>query len=120
MKTETRKVYTCEHCGKRMLGAGAMGYHERWCKKNPSNRHKCFELCSHLKRSVKIVYSDGEVYEYRYEFICQKTKQPMYSYHLEKRNHYSFRKIPIDAIRMPLECNLYQEMSFDEQEERFK
>ena len=112
MKTETRKVYQCDHCSKRMLSAGAMSYHEKWCKKNPHNRHKCFALCSHLKKTLNM-------HTRKIEFQCLKTGQQMYSYHLEKRNVYQFRRIPIDAIRMPLECDLFQEMTLDEQCERF-
>jgi hypothetical protein len=119
MISELRKVYKCEHCGKRMLGAGAMGYHEKWCKKNPSNRHKCFALCSHLKRNIKVIGFDGEDGQYRYEFICLKTGNMMYSYKLERKALYGYFKIPKNLIRMPLECSLYQEMSFDEQEECF-
>ena len=112
MKTETRKVYQCEYCGKRMLSAGAMSYHERWCKKKPENRHKCFELCSHLKRTLNM-------YTQNIEFQCLKTKEFMYSYHLEKRCYYEYRKPPADLTRMPLECNMFQEMTIDEQEARF-
>jgi hypothetical protein len=43
----------------------------------------------------------------------------MYSYKLERKALYGYFKIPKNLIRMPLECSLYQEMSFDEQEECF-
>ncbi|MCK9281556.1 MAG: hypothetical protein M0P71_13100 [Melioribacteraceae bacterium] len=64
-------------------------------------------------------WSDGEDGHYHYEFRCKSTGQYMYSYHLEKRKLYAFRKLPIDAKRMPLECNMFQEMSYDEQCQRF-
>jgi hypothetical protein len=120
MKTELRKVYECEHCGKTMLSAGAMGYHEQWCKKNPKNKHKCFKLCRYLKRNIDVQWADEEGNGvYKFNFICMKTGRQMYSFHLEKRKKYSFRKLPIDAIRMPLECSLFQEMNLDEQDQRF-
>ena len=112
MKTETRKVYQCDHCGKWMLSAGAMGYHEKWCKKNPKNRHKCFELCRHLKRTLNM-YTRG------IEFECLKTGAKMYSFQLEKRNYYAYRQNPQNMERMPLECNKFDEMTFEEQEKRF-
>lgn len=119
MKTELRKVYECEHCGRKMMSAGAMGYHEKWCKKNPHNRHQCFKLCQFLERKTVVDWSDGDSGHYHHEFVCLKTKQPMYSYHLEKRHHYSFRSLPCDAVRMPLKCDMFQEMSYDEQCKRF-
>jgi hypothetical protein len=120
MKTELRKVFKCDHCSKKMFSAGAMGYHEKWCKKNPNNRHKCFALCCHLKRDINVIWSDGEGSgAYNYVFTCLKTGQKMYSYKLEKRSLYAYRKLPIDAVRMPLECELFQEMSYDEQCQRF-
>jgi hypothetical protein len=102
-----------------MLGAGAMGYHEKWCKKNPHNQHQCFKLCKSLKREIKVLWSDGEDGEYRYEFFCLKTGIQMYSYKLEKIALYGYKKIPQTLTRMPLECKLFQEMSIDEEDKRF-
>ena len=119
MKTELRKVYECEHCGNKMMSAGAMGYHEKWCKKNPHNRHKCFALCAFLEKKMVVDWSDGTDGHYHYEFRCKSTGRKMYSYLLEKRSVYAFKKIPEGLMRMPLECNMFQEMSYDEQCKRF-
>jgi hypothetical protein len=122
MKTELRKVYKCEYCGKTMLSAGAMARHEKWCRKNPHNKHKCFALCKFLKRKIVVEDTDGEYGIYHSEFTCKcmdKNKK-MYSYLLEKRLAYTFDKIPEGLTRMPLECNMYEEMSWDEQSGRFE
>jgi len=112
MKIDVRKVFECEHCGKKMLSAGAMGYHEKWCKKNPHNKHKCFALCRHLKRTLNMNTR-------KIEFQCLASGRFMYSYHLEKKNKYQFKKLPCDATRMPLQCDKFDEMTLDEQCERF-
>lgn len=112
MKTETRKVYECEHCGRKMLSAGAMGYHEKWCKKNPTNKHKCFALCRHLKRTLNM-------HARKIEFQCMATGKYMYSFHLEKKHKYQYRNLPCDAIRMPLQCDKWEQMTIDEQYKRF-
>lgn len=101
MKTITGKYYQCVFCGRKMFGAGAMSYHEKWCRENPKNKHICFAFCKHLKRSEKYVWSDWHEEEiFKTEFTCKITKQKMYSYNLvqgnpevfsfwEELNHYS-------------------------------
>lgn len=120
MRTILRKVYECEHCGRKMLGAGAMGRHEKWCKKNPHNRHKCFAFCKHLLRAGEVVYDGGEPYYKRTIFTCSVTGKEMYSFLLEKRASLFPYDIKLNSKeRMPLECDMYKEMTYDEQCKRF-
>ncbi len=99
MKQTTEKVYRCDHCNKAMVSAGFMAAHERMCKKNPNNQHKCFEWCKHLKRDV---FND-EV-----SFMCgAQNNLEMHSYKLE-RYKYKHPRLK-DLQRMPLECNLYED-----------
>lgn len=108
MKTKLMKVYICEHCGRKMLGAGAMSRHEKYCSDNPNNKHKCFDLCRHLEKGLKTI----EVDRLPYTIItmkCKKTGKSMYSYKLEKK--LTFDKSYIKGmIRMPLECDLFESM----------
>lgn len=117
MKAITEKVYHCEHCKKYMLSASSMSRHEKYCRMNPNNKHKCFDLCRHLQKSR--VY--GTIYHGVTQFRCAITGEKMYSYLLEKKQTAYFgNKINFDGlIRMPLECNDYRIMSFEEQEKRF-
>lgn len=111
MKTILRKVYECEHCGRKMLGAGAMGRHEKWCKKNPVNTHKCFDFCEHLKRE-RIM---GELEGGQVQFTCAVTGSKMYSFLLEKHQAATFPPFKIDGmIRMPLECPHFKMMEWAE------
>jgi hypothetical protein len=54
MKTETRKIYTCDYCPKHYKVASRCKYHERICTKNPENQRACYG-CGHLiKRAVTV------------------------------------------------------------------
>lgn len=97
MKTETRKVYQCDHCGKWMLSAGAMGYHEKWCK-NPKNKHKCLALSS-LEKSGSNMYTRNWVWVFK-----NRCKDVFIStWKTELMQHTD--RIPQNMERMPLECN---------------
>lgn len=103
MKTLQETIYRCDHCNRPMFGKGAMSRHEKYCKENPNNDHKCFDFCKHLKRTVFIDSDDYENYEKRTDMECVKLKKFMYSYKFEK----NYNK-PVNALdgleRMPLEC----------------
>jgi hypothetical protein len=99
-----------------MLSAGAMSRHEKYCRFNPTNKHACFAMCVHLTRQRLI----NKPYGYNStEFKCALTGQEMYSYQLEKKQSlWPFKKL-LHGIRMPLECNVYKEMTDDQQCDRF-
>jgi len=121
MKTELKKVYYCDYCKKHGLSAGSISRHERFCKLNPVNKCKCFNHCVSLKKSAKLIspHCDPESsYSYKTTFTCMLTGQKMYSYLLEKKANFKSEYIK-DLVRMPLECNLYKEMSSYEIERRY-
>ncbi len=123
MKTETRKVYQCEFCRKRMLSAASMARHERYCKARPENQHKCFQMCSHLKRKKVLIdgkYPDSR-YSYKTEFTCDKVPYQLYSYLLEKKaSLWENRKISFEGMfKMPTTCIHYEYMSDSELGKRF-
>ena len=98
-----------------MLSAGSMARHEKYCRYNPENKHKCFEYCTNLKRERVIQGRHLETV-----FTCEITGNKMYSYLAEKKKTAYFGcPIELTGIRMPLECELYKEMSDLEMEERF-
>ena len=101
MKETTEKVYRCEFCNKALIRKGFVVLHERMCKSNPKNKHKCFEYCAHLEKE-KNDYS-GE-----FSFVCAKTQKYMYSYKLERFAHKAERIQNDELTRMPLECQLYE------------
>ena len=116
MKTELRKVYKCDHCRKTMLSAGAMSRHEKYCRAKPENRHKCFDMCRHLKREKMVSISGIHTV-----FTCKKVGVKMYSYLAEKKQtSYFGNPMKVDGlIRMPLECIHFECMSESEYCERF-
>lgn len=110
MKTELKPVYECDFCKIKKLHKGSMTRHEKQCKSNPKNAHKCFEFCKNLERET--ITTD---YEGCYvEFTCKKRPDvQLYSFKLEKdwRGQKRIKETKIE--RMPLECDLFEEMFFD-------
>ena len=123
MKTTTEKVYHCEHCKKHMLSAASMSRHEKYCRYNPLNKHKCFDLCRFLvsKRQLKEGGDPSNPGSYIRTFTCEKTGQKMYSYlAIKKMTSYLGNPIKIAGlVRMPLSCNDYQYMTEAQYDERF-
>ena len=104
-----------------MISAAAMARHEKYCRHNPNNKHKCFDLCRHLLRKRTLIEGKDPFNRYSYQTIlsCNNLNIKMYSYLLEKKQT-SFRGHPIKAdglIRMPLECAHYEYMSESEIEQ---
>jgi len=73
-------------------------------------------MCIYLERIRKFNGSFNVT-----EFNCTKKGQGMYSYLIEKKaSLWPYSKLIKEGLmRMPLTCTEYQEMSFDEQEERY-
>jgi len=116
MKTEVKKVYYCEHCRKHMLSASSMSRHEKYCRNKPENKHKCFDMCRHLKRERMVSVKGIQTV-----FSCKVTGVKMYSYLAEKKQtSYFGNPIKVDGLtRMPLDCKDYEAMSESEYCERF-
>lgn len=106
MLKKLQHVYSCEHCGRKMISAGAMGYHEKWCAKNPKNFHPCTaDYCAHLVK-------EGQKGDMQFYCGAQKNK-PMYSYKLlraAQRGGSKYREESILSGKelMPSKCDLYQ------------
>ena len=109
MKIQQETVYRCEHCNKPMFGKGAMVRHEKYCRDNPHNKHKCFEFCRHLKMTQNFEHDEYGNWSGGTTMLCEKKGIEMYSYKFEK----NYNK-PVTAlnglIRMPLECEEYEAM----------
>lgn len=89
-----------------MFNKGAMTLHERMCKENPKNKHKCFQYCKYL-------YGERDSYDGEFHFSCENIKCGMYeknlhSYKLEREYHGKKRIKENGLIRMPLECEHYE------------
>ena len=118
MKATNEKVYRCDFCRKPMVRAGLMKIHERMCKKNPKNMHKCFEYCIYLEKTVleaDIPVFDEDPYSPReIKFKCTNEKcdlfdKELYSYKLER---YERKRNRLEGlIRMPLECKHFRDDS---------
>lgn len=110
MKIEQLTVFICEHCNRKMFGKGAMSRHEKYCKENPNNKHKCFEFCKHLKMEKNYTHDEWGNNYGGIEFTCMKTGDEMYSYKFEKNT-----SKPVGILdtlkRMPLECDLYEDIN---------
>jgi len=92
-----------------MFGKGAMSRHEKYCKENPNNQHKCFDYCKHLKREVFQSVDDYENYSRRTDMTCMVTGKKMYSFKFEK--NYTKPATALNGLeRMPLKCDLHEYM----------
>jgi len=108
MKQTNEKVYRCDFCNKAIISAGSMKLHERMCKKNPNNKHKCFQYCKNLilEDGERRTSEYGEEYIIEKSFLCEKTGKELYSYKLER---YKTNAKRIEKLtRMPLECEFYE------------
>lgn len=110
MKIQQETVYRCDHCNRSMLGKGAMSRHEKYCRQNPNNKHKCFEFCKHLEKA----FTHEETGDYNNEprithMTCTKLNIKMYSYKFEKNTTKPINAL-IGLTRMPLECDSYEDM----------
>lgn len=107
MKIQQETIFRCEFCDKPMFSKGAMSLHERQCKNNPKNKHKCFEYCIHLEKEHEEIRDEyGEVYSGGYSFHCKKLDKPLYSYKIERFKTNEKRKEGKE--RMPAECDSYE------------
>lgn len=103
---ENTTIYKCEHCNKKQFRKGDMTRHEKYCKKNPANMHKCFQFCIHLAKSREPIEGTGDYEEYsktRCTFTCKATNKKLYSFIAERRNI-----VMEGEERMPLECPLFK------------
>lgn len=105
MEIINMEIYKCSFCGKRMFGKGAMSRHEKFCKMNPKNAHKCFEFCKYLQKSTKYEYDENGNQIGGTEMLCTKRNVKMYSFKFEK-NIYKPKNALEGLERMPLECDL--------------
>jgi hypothetical protein len=109
MKSKTKTVYYCEHCGRHMLSASAMSVHERFCPKRPENRHECFKWCKHLKMTFAINGGHPEK-----TFTCARIGCKLYSYKLERHTFYhGGNPSRPGTLRMPLSCPHYVDAEVD-------
>ena len=103
MKIIEKKVYHCEFCKKYSLFKHVITQHEKLCKFNPENKHKCFEYCNFLKKDGGFDCL-GELTEVR--FYCTKKQIHLKSYKV-KRNSYLMER-NMNYEWMPKECELFE------------
>ena len=110
------QAWQCVFCGK-LYKARAKHHcekHEKYCKDNPANNHKCFDFCEHLEAGYQDIPSDYDDDAIRVDrtFTCKVTGKLMHSYIAERRG----LGCVSETDRMPLECEHYKNMgeSFEE------
>lgn len=108
MKEKLRKVFTCDHCGKKYFVGGACLKHEMYCHMNPNNKHKCY-TCAYLEK-----YQESTGSGVRTRYICSKKKVAMFGYVAERKGlvgkiEANERELGFDCERMPLTCNVFEE-----------
>ncbi|WP_167855656.1 hypothetical protein [Hymenobacter fodinae] len=85
----------------------SMVRHEQFCKRNPKNRHACFD-CQHLVRATEEAAVDEHgnlVTAKRTVFTCAALGKDLYSYVAERKNMLAYVG---DAERVPLQCPSYE------------
>jgi len=97
---KNQTVYVCSFCGKKSVYKSQITRHERVCKSNPNNWHKCFQYCEHLEKFNEDEYG-------KKEFRCVIHDKFMYSFKLESQLHKNKERIS-KLERMPIKCNDYE------------
>lgn len=110
MESKVMMIHICKHCRKLYQRKHFCRKHEKYCKKNPDNKHVCFEFCNFLKRveveGINFDCHGNEMGTYisNIEFYCTKTDTEMFSYIAERKG----LDVVKYAKRMPLKCNDYE------------
>lgn len=103
MKEKTTKIYECDHCPKYYKRKHAAIKHEKYCRNNPANKHRCFEFCGHLSKVERV--EECQYYDRKYKtFVCDITGDEMHSYIAERRG----MEICDETERMPIKCENYK------------
>jgi len=93
-----------------MLSAGFLSRHESMCKKNPKNKHKCFQYCKFMEKHVEYTdtyISDGDegISTKETTFTCTKLNKMLRSYKSNRntvtRERYGHLEL------MPTKCEFY-------------
>jgi len=108
MKTTNETVYRCDFCNRAIVSKGSMVVHEKMCKNNPENAHKCFEFCNHLQRDKEIIggYGDEDWDLKRTKFVCLIRDVELKSYKVKRTK--KLMEYTKDIEFMPNECNLFE------------
>lgn len=108
---ENQTVYKCGYCSKYYLRKHHTESHEKKCRYNPNNKHKCFDWCKHLEKGefdIDHPSGLGTCGKATY-FKCTKFNKFMYSYKAENTNNINLQEeISNCDERMPLECEGYE------------
>lgn len=107
---ENQKIFCCEFCNKKHYRQNVITLHERQCRNNPKNKHKCFQYCKFLKKHNDI-FDENEL-NYPAEFRCINVKcelynKLLYSFKYERYNRNIENIEQNNLIRMPLICEHY-------------
>jgi hypothetical protein len=100
---ENRTIYKCDFCRKTYLTKGPCERHEKYCGKNPDNKHACFH-CIHL--AVDRNQNDDGFSEKT--FNCVKLEKELHTFKAEKIKHSCLGH----TERMPLVCESLEVESY--------
>ena len=105
MKTETRTIHRCDHCKKVYLQKHSAEAHEKWCSKNPANKHACFS-CQHMEVSRMDSENTHTGFGRFSEksFYCKIKNEALHSFKAEKMQHSCLS----ETVRMPLQCQFHR------------
>jgi len=92
-------IYTCEHCRKYYKMKHAATRHEKYCSRNPENRHACFD-CKFLDSTPEEI-DDAFGYVLKIKsFRCKKHDVEMHTYVAARRR----MEVANITTRMPVVC----------------
>src|SRR5574343_1114428 len=76
------KAFKCDFCKK--VSLNRLSHHEKYCKKNPANKHLCFD-CENLKPDREIIRHNFDEMTSIKRFYCKAKDMYMHSYIAERR-----------------------------------
>jgi hypothetical protein len=107
MEVQERKVYKCGFCRKYYLMKHACERHEKYCAKNPVNRHKCYSC-----KFLEVDRSPNDEGLSVKTFYCIKLEKELHTVKAEKLNHSCLGH----TERMPLICCHFKSIDIFENE----
>lgn len=118
MKVETKQIFRCDFCKKKMFMQKAMEKHEQFCQKNLANVPACFN-CIYLTSSEITEESHShEVPDFtrKLPFLCSKKDQLIM--HTKKSEVLKRPWIKdLGSELMPSKCHLQKKLNWENVEE---
>lgn len=95
------KAYKCDYC--RKVSLNRLSHHEKYCKRNPVNRHECID-CENLVVDREVIRHNWDEMVSIKTFYCKVKDKKMHTYIAARRNLEVVNRTEL----MPNKCDQYK------------